>query len=371
MTCRPLIVDALLSPAGTLDLRPAQWDLLIRQGRRANLLAKLALRIEQAGLMARVPQAPRQHLISALRIANRQRIATRWEVACIQQALQPLGGPVVLLKGAAYLMAGLPAGQGRLFADVDVMVPKVRIDAAEAALIEQGWAGEADLSDYDRRYYRQWMHEIPPLRHTQRDTSLDLHHTILPETARVKVDTAALFAGVQALPDIDGIRVLAPVDMFLHSATHLFHEGELENGLRDLFDLDALLRHFGSAEPGFWERLLPRARELGLLRPMFYALRYTALLIETPVPAPIQAAALEQAAPQRITLALMDALYRRALMPVHASCDTALTGIARFALFVRSHWLRMPLHLLSVHLLRKGWMRLQPVKPPAEQQGQP
>jgi hypothetical protein len=355
---RPLLVEVLLAPDAAARLTASDWDLLIRQARRANLIARLAMALEPR--LDGLPGGPARHLRAALLIARRQRIATRWEAECIRRALLPLGIQPILLKGAAYLLADLPAARGRLFGDVDLLVPKAQIEAAEAGLVAAGWAFDAELSDYDSRYYRQWMHEIPPLYHQQRDTALDLHHTILPPTARVKVNTAALFEDARELPDMPGLRVLAPVTMFLHSAAHLFHEGELDNGLRDLFDLDALLRDFGT-DPGFWAQLLPRARVLGLTRPLFHALRYTTRLLGTPVPAAVMNEVGEAARPGG--QALLDACFERALMPVHASCDGPLTGAARLALYVRSHWLRMPVGLLARHLARKAWLRLQP---PAE-----
>lgn len=351
---RPLLLQVLLEPARAEALTMAQWDLLIRQARRANLIARLAS-VLQPRLEA-VPQAPRQHLLSALLIARRQGIATRWEAGRIRAALTGLDVQPILLKGAAYLLAGLPAATGRLFGDVDVLVPRADIPAVEAALMAAGWAFPEDLSDYDQRYYREWMHEIPPMRHLQRDTALDLHHTILPPTARVQVRTEALFEDTVALPGLPGLRVLAPVTMFLHSAAHLFHEGELDNGLRDLFDLDALLRDFGR-DPAFWAALVPRARVLGLTRPLFHALRYTTRLLGTSVPPEVmQAAAADAPGGQR----WLDLCFERALMPVHASCDDALTGPVRLAIYVRSHWLRMPMGLLARHLARKAWQRLNP-----------
>jgi hypothetical protein len=176
----------------------------------------------------------------------------------------------------------------------------------------------------------------------------------------VKVNTEALFEDALELPDMPGLFVLAPVTMFLHSAAHLFHEGELDNGLRDLFDLDALLRDFGS-RPGFWDELAPRARALGLTRPLFHALRYTTRLLGTPVPADVMNQAAADAPRWQAPL---DACYERALMPVHTSCDSPLTGAARLALYVRSHWLRMPVGLLARHLARKAWLRLQPPAQP-------
>ncbi|MFN3303611.1 MAG: nucleotidyltransferase family protein [Roseateles sp.] len=355
----PLLLQCLLDPGRTEGLSPAAWDLLIRQGRRANLLSRLASLLEPQ--LQRIPEAPRRHLQGALMVARRQVQTTRWEVHCIQSALAPLGVRPVLLKGAAYLLADMPASQGRLFGDVDILVPKAAIAQVEQALLASGWTFSDELDAYDQRYYRDWMHEIPPLGHAQRGTSLDVHHTILPPTARVKVNTAALFDDLRPLDSQPGVDVLAPTTMLLHSAAHLFHEGELDKGLRDLFDLDALLRDF-CGRPGFNEELLPRARTLGLTRPLYYALRYCRRWLGTPVPDDLFAAVERAAAPSGLTLWLMDACYDRALQPMHASCDSRGTGWARMALYVRSHWLRMPVGLLSLHLARKAWRRLLPPK---------
>lgn len=347
-----VLLRVLNRPEQALRLSPVEWDLLIRQGRRANLLSRLAVALQPT--IDQVPQAPRHHLESAMLVARRQAQTTHWEVRCIQAAIAPLDVEPILLKGAAYLLSGQPASQGRLFGDVDILVPKSRIDAVEASLIQCGWSFGEDIGIYDHRYYREWMHEIPPLAHRDRGSMLDVHHTILPPTARVKVNTAALFEDTRAVPSVPGVRVLGPTTMFLHSAAHLFHEGELENGMRDLFDLDALLRDFGTTE-GFWDELVERARRLGLMRPMFYALRYSSLLLGTPMP---EAICTKAAPPARLTLALADFCYIRALRPAHTSCDDPFTPLARLALYVRAHWLRMPFGLLTRHLVRKAWMRL-------------
>lgn len=351
---RDLIVSALLRAHGLPELSMMEWDLLIRQGRSANLLARLAHKLVQDGLIEAVPLAPRQHLTSALQMAQRQDIALRWEIACICKALADTEVKLVLLKGAAYVMAGLELAHGRTFSDVDILVPKNKLDHTESELMIHGWHG-SHHDAYDQRYYRRWMHEIPPMRHIRRGTTIDVHHTILPETAKVKVNTPALMATVLALPGHTNLYVLPPADMLLHSATHLFHEGDFEKGLRDLFDLDSLLRQFGNT-PGFWEQLVPRAIILGLTRPLYYALRYTVLLLDTPVPVHVlDAARIGQ--PHALVARLMDACYVRALRPVHASAHSSGTWPARFALYVRSHWIRMPFYLLAYHLGRKAFIR--------------
>lgn len=353
-TERDLIVTALLTPPSLCRLSALQWDLLIRQGRSANLLAPLAHKLTQHGLIDAVPLAPRHHLTSALQMAQRQEIALRWEVECIGRALMDADVKVVLLKGAAYVMAGLSAAHGRTFSDVDIIVPKNRLGRTESELMIHGWQGSFH-DGYDQRYYRRWMHEIPPMRHVRRGTTIDVHHAILPETARLKVNTTALLEAVVALPGHGNLHVLQPTDMLLHSATHLFHEGEFEKGLRDLFDLDSLFRQFGRVD-GFWEQLVPRAVALGLIRPLYYALRYTTLMLETPVPQPVLEMA-QRGRPSPVVARLMDECYLRALRPVHASSRSLGTWAARFALYVRSHWIRMPAHLLIFHLGRKAFIR--------------
>lgn len=351
---RDLITAALLNPASITRFSGQQWDLLIRQGRRTKLLARLAQTLEQADLLKEVPMAPRLHLASALKLASRQDLSLRWEVACICKELADAGVRVTLLKGAAYAMAMLPTANGRSFSDIDIIVPKAKMLRVESELMLHGWQG-GHHDAYDQRYYRRWMHEIPPLRHVRRGTTLDVHHAILPETARVKVNTPALLEAVVPLEGHKNLYVLQPVDMLLHSATHLFHEGDFDKGLRDLFDLDSLLRHFGAAS-GFWEQLVPRAITLGLTRPLYYALRYTTLMLDTPVPQHVLKAA-QTGKPPALVTGLMDAGYLRALRPVHASTRSLGTWPARFALYVRSHWIRMPFYLLAYHLGRKAIIR--------------
>jgi hypothetical protein len=185
--------------------------------------------------------------------------------------------------------------------------------------------------------------------HIRRQTVIDLHHAILPLTARIKSDPQPLFENARSLPGFENLYVLAPADMLLHSATHLFTEGDYNHGLRDLADLDSLLRHF-STDPGFWEELGRRAEALNLGRPLYYALHYCHTVLDTPIPSQLA----HQNAPAFSKL--MDALFGRALAPEHASCADGLTGLARELLYIRGHWLRMPLHLLLPHLFHKAFL---------------
>jgi hypothetical protein len=197
------------------------------------------------------------------------------------------------------------------------------------------------------------MHEIPPLRHHTRQTVLDVHHAILPKTARLKPDSAKLLAASQPIAGETRFRVLAPIDMVLHSATHLFCNEDVGNSLRDLVDLDALLREFGPRD-GFWTRLTDRASELDLSRPIYYALRYAQCVLDTPIPDGVIGAA-EAGRPPSWLRGLMDGLFLRTFKPEDGR--RALTSLARLSLYVRAHWLRMPTLLLAQHLAVKAFRR--------------
>jgi hypothetical protein len=349
----PLLVRVLRDPAAARDLDGAGWDLLLRQADAANLDVYLLVQLQDAGLLDTVPAAPRAHLEWTRAGAAGHAQAARYEVRQIARALAGLGLPLILLKGAAYALAGLDAGRGRLFSDIDILVPKTRLHEVEGALMMHGWI-TTHHDEYDQRYYRQWMHELPPMQHARRGNSIDVHHAILPETASVRPDPDKLRAAARPIAGEPGLATLAPADMVLHSAVHLFFDGEFDKGLRDLVDMHRLLTEFG-AQPGFWEALPGRARELELGRPLYYALRYCPRLLGTVVPPAVQAA-MAWAAPNPALLWLMDRLFRRALLPLHASCADAWSDFAHFALYVRGNWLRMPPLLLARHLFHKGFI---------------
>lgn len=354
--CAPLL-DALRDPARMRAFDEDTWDRVVRLAEAAGLLGRLGALARDGDMLAQLPRGAARHLLAALNLAEQQRRSVLWELAHLRAALRDYPGPVVLLKGAAYAAADLPPAPGRLFSDIDLLVPKALIAEAESALMMAGWV-TSHHDAYDQRYYREWMHELPPMRQIHRGTVLDLHHNVLPETARLRVDADRLLAAAIPAPGAPGFAILAPVDQVLHSATHLFHEGEWEHGLRDLVDLDALLRAYGK-DAVFWTALPERARELGLTSPLYYALRHARDLLATPMPAHLPAGCPGPGAPGR---QIMDALLHAAFATAHPACRPAGAAVAEFVLYVRSHWLRMPLRLLLPHLLRKAWVKRQEMR---------
>ena len=348
---RDLVIEVLRAPQCCVGFSLREWDLLIRQARSADLLARLAWTFKDLGLRDAVPPAPAAHLDAALRVAGLQHAEVRREVGHVLQALSPLGVRPVLLKGAAYVMGGLPAARGRVFSDLDILVPRERLGDVEAALMQAGWA-TTHHSAYDQRYYREWMHELPPMVHMRRQTALDVHHGIAPLTGRWKPPSAALLAAAGALPRDPRLAILAPVDLVLHSMVHLLLNEEFSHALRDVSDLDLLLRHFGG-EREFWVGFGLRVEQLGLQRAAGHGLALVAATLNTPIPAKAYALAAVWV-PLSPVVDLLRRAWERALRSPHPSADDAWTTAARALLYVRAHALRMPPLMLAHHLVVKA-----------------
>jgi hypothetical protein len=318
------------------------FSLALAEARACGLTGRLAHMLSQAGCIDFLSPAHQDQLLAADIQSCGFRQDVLRELEHIELALSRLGTPVILLKGASYVHLGLPASEGRFFSDIDILVPRSHLAAAEAALMLGGWS-VGKLDPYKQRYYRKWSHEIPPMTHLQRGTTLDLHHSLVMPTCRVRVDSARMTAA--AVPAKEGgfWWRLRDEDLVLHAASHLLLNAEFDRGLRDLWDIDLLVRHFTLAAADFPEQLLTRARDVGLETILLQVLWLATLFFRTPLPQGIPLA--------KKTLFLR--LVARAASTRHPATRPWGQGGADFALMLREMYLRLPSKLLAVHLWHK------------------
>jgi len=329
-------------------LSPAGWDLLLREARSQQLCARLSHLLEQRGLLPECPPQAATELCAQRFFAEHTQARVRLCLRKLRRALAPTETPVVLLKGAAYAARGLAVARGRDFADLDILLPVDKLEAAETRLCASGWTARK-TDPYDQRYYRRWMHELPPLVHTATGLELDVHHRLLPRTSRLKPPAAPLWRESVPLA-LSPYRTLSPRHMVLHSMAQLFHDGEVAGGLDNLLDIHQLLTELG-IEEGFWPGLLEAAEGLHLERPLYYGLEMSRSLLGTAVPSDTLAEA-RRFRPPALTGSLMCALMRNALEPRYPRRRPA--HVSAWLLYLRSHWLRMPPALLASHLTRKA-----------------
>ena len=284
-----------------------------------------------------------QQLIENARLrADRDTARNAFEVDRLQRATLGLETKIVLLKGAAYHALGLHAGVGRRSSDMDILVARHDLERVEKALRDHGYVDHITTIDpYAQAYYRNYMHELPPLIHKVRRTVIDVHHALSPMTARVRETTDELIDDAQPCQD-KSVAVLTPTDRFLHAALHSLYDGELAYPLRDMLDLAFLYRDLS---PGERNGLMNRAVAVGLEKPAALAVRLLVMFglageWDQPLPP----------SPAPITERIMAAMIKQGQSE----------GLKAFYLYCRGHLLRMPVHQLAVHLSRKIWQRLRP-----------
>lgn len=343
-----LLAAVYRQPERLRALGPEDWNRLLEEAWGANLSARLSYLVEDNGLQEEIPAIAWERLLSTRFYPELVAADQRFELRKVQKALAGVDCDLVLLKGAGYLKRGLDLSRGRLMADLDIMVPRDRLAEVERTLVAQGWES-VKLDPYDQRYYRDWMHELPPMRHPDRGFELDIHHAILPLTGRLRPDSDLLWQASEPLSE-PGLRTLAPVDMLLHCTAHLFQD-EIGGRLKDLLDIHGLVTEFGR-EDGFWQQLPGRAGQLQLGRPLLYALDSCRNLLGSEIPGDVMVEIEQRFAPSPGTRKLMRSLVVRAVPGPPARPPGA--GLAAWLLYVRSHWLRMPPGQLALHLMRKA-----------------
>lgn len=364
---------ALARPESMAERTPAQWAALLAAARETSLLGAVWHQAVRAGMQDRLPEAAARHLQGAAWVAERRAEALRWELEELGGGLLTRMPPPVLLKGAAYLLLELPNAAGRLANDIDLLFPQSEVERAEELLFFERWSA-AHHNDYDQRYYREWMHELPPLAHWHRGTTLDLHHNILPRTFRVCPDAERLLELSRPLPEHWRFRVLEPAHMLLHAVAHLLSETDWERGLRDVYDIHVLADHFSRLEgPAFWERLLAEAEALQLGWLAESGLWLAHRTFATEVPSDVLRR-LRQAAGRRRAGKVTRWMMVHGARTRAASTTPWQDALARGGLFLRGHWLKMPPGLLVRHLFHKAFLAEKeddgsPERPAPDQHG--
>ena len=330
-----ILVDALRDPASTERLDASGWNALLTIARAERLIGSLAYRLDGKAL----PNAVTAILADERGNAEYQRRSALWEADCARRALVDYPGKVVLMKGTAYAAAGLQAAKGRHIGDLDIMVSRQGLPDVEAALLVAGWEWVKEDA-YDDAYYRDHMHELPPLIHKERDRMIDVHHTILPLTARPRPDAVAMLADAEALEN--GLFVFSSTDMVIHSAAHLFADGELDGGLRNLWDIHCLITEF--ADEAFWPVLKSRAHHHQLWPAVHRAARLAHRLYGSEIP-------------EGWDSKHGSDKYHAMRLTARDNWGRGTRKFTRLAFYIRSHWLRMPPLMLARHLWvkwRKG-----------------
>lgn len=345
-----LVIQLFKEPKLAASLSLEQWQRIILILRHHQLLARYADRFSALGLFEKLPEYCQHHFNNALIIARNQSVQVFFEARELVKNIGEDVESLIFLKGAGYTLSRHPVGQSRIYNDIDVLVDKQSLKKLEQKLFFLGWVAET-LSDYDERYYRKWSHEIPPLRHSQRGTVIDVHHNIVPLISGRAPNVSALRS--QKLMSLDGYSTLSQSAMTLHSTVHLFFNEDMTKGYRDLIDLHILMSECVSHT--YWTDLIELAKETNFERELYLACRYTSIMFGTVIP---EIVSLSLKPVSAIKLRILDFMFMRILTPAHPYAKPRFYALAEFMVLIRGHYLKMPLPILAYHLCSKSLVSL-------------
>lgn len=323
----------------------SEWMALISLGRQLDLNAQVYHALLRKNSLTTVPSRARVHLESAKIACDTQQNAVRWE---IEQLTTLRSSVICLLKGGAYIHQNGIMSAGRFVSDIDILVSKDKVKSVEFELFTLGFV-QSGHDDYDDKYYREWMHEIPPLQQIERGTTIDLHHNLLPIISGRHVNYNFLEQDFESTEHAN-IKVLSTAHQLIHAAVHLFQDSEFSHSLRDLLDIVALYRELNNDD--LTERLIFHAEHLNAAKDLAMALYFAETLCNVSIPAEMITWRDNQLSRQR-SWSLWRWCYRRIFLYATLSQRTFVDKIAGALVVMRSHVIKMPAKILFKHTVFK------------------
>jgi hypothetical protein len=276
-----LQVAARLEPAVWFRLLTAtDWDAVVRQADFHEVGPLLFGLFSQPGVV-QPPAVVMGRLASRFRRAEQETGLRFAQLADVLSAFRAEGIPAIVLKGAALAELLYEQRAFRPMADLDLMVRREHLHAAEAALVRLQFKPRREFFS-DPEGFEEHSYQQVPFEHRESQVTVELHWNLAAPADGVSLDPGefwqrarpACLAGVEAY-------ILAPEDFLLHLCLHATVLHHLEIKLRDLYDLTLLLRQWG-ADLNFAD-LGPRLKRHGLRRCVHVMLELAQRLLAAPV----------------------------------------------------------------------------------------
>jgi hypothetical protein len=282
------------------SLSPQDWVEIEAAARGQGLTLLTYDRLSRVNSL--VPTAVQGRLRDAYLKATARNMVMLHHGGAVLNALCDRGLEVIVLKGL-YLAEAVYTGIGlRTFGDVDLLLRRSDLSAALDVMRNLGY----ELSTwYDPDDPNRDIKHVPPLM-KKGAPIVELHWTILEEDEPFAIGVEGMWA--RSVPaEIAGasVRGLSVEDLLLHLSLHLTYQHRLAIGVRNLYDIDAVIRRGGVD----WTRLVTTAREWGAERVTWLTLRLLQEIAGTPLPCEV----LERLLPVTPDLAIVEEARRQLL----------------------------------------------------------
>lgn len=325
----------------------ACWSRFIQEARQYALLGTCYFIAREQNLWDLIPSQVQAHLTSGYHYAEKQKITLLHEMLALEKVFTDGAFPVLVVKGTAYRLAGYQFARGRVFSDIDLLVPPEHFKQALHVLNNAGYL-EMAMSAYDRRYYLRWSHQSPPLMHFLRGANIDLHHHIFPVASREDIRVESMISTALPLKN-SAFSTPAPAYLFMHAAVHLFYQDETHKLIKDLCDLYQMYLEIIKQEPV--QQIIDAAQASQAQAAVLYALQSLQLIFGIRLP--------EEAA-QLLPFASRYRQWQMRFLLSHLLDKTSFWHRpAHLAWVIRGHLLKMGPFTLLYHAVAKTLEQLK------------
>jgi len=260
-------------------LDQAGWDNLLDKSMWHGIKPLIYSRLKPLFGKAAIPTSIQNDLRDSYLRSARKNILILHHAASLLSALKAREIDVIGLKGI-YLVENIYDNiAARPFSDIDIMVSTEDIKSTISVLQELGFAMNTYFNVHDENID---IKHVPPMFNDD-DLPVEIHWTILEEDEPFTIDAQGLWdrsvpvkiAAVDAL-------ALSPEDLILHLCLHLGYQHRFKLGLRGLYDIDEVLRHFEGQVN--WRTLVKIAQDWGSERVTWLTLTLVGKLLGAEIP---------------------------------------------------------------------------------------
>ena len=264
---------------GELLRRGVDWDTVWRSCQWHRLSGILFRHLRASEFRGRVPAETLNAYRSVYMINSARHLRDVTELTRVLGVLRDESIPVILLKGAALVRTLYREPGVRPMGDLDLLVPRSRLNDAQAAVQRGGYVPVDDGRD------EHWaMHQhLPRLIGGAHPVAIEVHGHVVRLDSPLAFDIEEFWQRAQPLA-ADGApcSVLAPEDQLIHLALNFFRDRRYHSrgALGQLCDLSETIRQY----PIDWRAVVDRGARYRIGGPFACSLQLARSLMDAPIP---------------------------------------------------------------------------------------
>lgn len=278
-------LHVLFTPKSMADMQTldeTDWGLLVDLASELGVASLLYHRLNQHGILDRVPESQRKNLFACYGMQTRRNMVISHQCNKICGLLQQAEIPVLLLKGihlahTIYEKPGL-----RQMGDLDILVPQNRVADAAAIVLSLGYEPDGGRMVDTDTAMSVMEHHLTRLK-KEGSIDIEIHWTIGRRAYNSKFDIDEFWNRAVKL-DIftPPVQVLSVEDTILYLCEHASFSHRFEFGLKPFCDLAQIIYHYGDGVD--WDQIGKHAIRWGWTRGVYLALRIAKDLLDAAVP---------------------------------------------------------------------------------------